>query len=107
MSYRYGVFSCSAVCREYLKAFLVVRSIDFPRTHDIEQLVSLLPESIWLRLSIAEQRRLTAYATVTRYPGEYEPIPLDEARQSVRLARRVRKELRDILPKEILSARRK
>ncbi|OHB73669.1 MAG: hypothetical protein A2Z25_06555 [Planctomycetes bacterium RBG_16_55_9] len=100
-------FHAQQCVEKYLKAFLVVRRIDFPKTHDIERLVSLLPENIWLRLSITEQRLLTTYAAVTRYPGEYDPIPLDEARLSVRLARRVRKEIRDILPKEILSPRRK
>ncbi len=100
-------FHAQQCVEKYLKAFLVCKGIDFPRTHDIEHLVSLLPESIWLRLSIEEQRRLTAYATVTRYPGEYEPIPLTEAQQSVRLARRVRRELRSLLPKEILSRHRR
>jgi HEPN domain-containing protein len=65
-------FHAQQCVEKYLKAFLVVKDIDFPRTHDIEKLVSLLPEDIWLRLSIEEQRRLTSYATVTRYPGEYE-----------------------------------
>lgn len=98
-------FHAQQCVEKYLKAFLVGKGIDFPKTHDIEHLVSLLPESIWLRLSIEEQRRLTAYATVTRYPGEYEPIPLAEAQQSVTLARRVRRELRKLLPKEILLRR--
>lgn len=96
-------FHAQQCVEKYLKAFLVSKSIDFPMTHDIEHLISLLPESIWLRLSIEEQRRLTAYATVTHYPGDYEPIPLAEAQQSVRLARRVRKEIRELLPKGILS----
>jgi HEPN domain-containing protein len=98
------LFSRTTECVEkYLKAFLVSKGIDFPMTHDIEHLISLLPESIWLRLSIEEQRRLTAYATLTRYPGDYEPIPLVKAQQSVKLARRVRKEIRSLLPKGILS----
>jgi HEPN domain-containing protein len=98
-------FHAQQCVEKYLKAFLVYKGIDSPRTHDIEHLVSLLPESIWLRLSVEEQRRLTSYATVTRYPGDYEPIPLAEAQQSVRLARRVRREIRTLLPKEILSRR--
>jgi HEPN domain-containing protein len=98
-------FHAQQCVEKYLKAFLVSKGIDFPKTHDIERLVTLLPESIWLRLSIEEQRSLTAYATVTRYPGDYEAIPLTEAKQSVKLARRVRKELRALLPKEILSCR--
>ena len=100
-------FHAQQCVEKYLKAFLVCTGIDFPRTHDVERLVALLPESIWLRLSVEEQRRLTAYATVTRYPGDYEPIPLSEAQHSVKLARRVRKEIRGLLSKEILSPRRR
>ncbi|MBL7154876.1 MAG: HEPN domain-containing protein [Phycisphaerae bacterium] len=100
-------FHAEQCVEKYLKAFLVYKGIDFPRTHDIERLVALLPENIWLRLSVEEQRRLTAYATVTRYPGEYEPIPLREAQQSVRLARRARKEIRALLPREVLARRQK
>lgn len=100
-------FHAQQCVEKYLKALLVCKGIDFPRTHDIERLVALLPENLWLRLSIEEQRRLTSYATVTRYPGEYEPIPLAEAQQSVRLARRVRKELRALLPKDALQRPRK
>lgn len=100
-------FHAQQCVEKYLKAFLVIKGIDFPRTHDIERLVALLPENIWLRLSIEEQRRLTAYATVTRYPGEYEPILFAEAQQSVRIARRVRKELRSLLPIEVIARRRR
>ncbi len=35
------------------------------------------------------QDRLTEYGTVTRYPGNYEPITLDEAREAVKVARRI------------------
>ena len=66
----------------------------------------MLPDSIWLKLSIEEQRRLTDYATVARYPGDYEPIQLSEAKHSLTLARRVRKEIRSFLPKEVLSNKR-
>jgi len=100
-------FHAQQCVEKYLKAFLVIKGIDFPKTHDIEHLVSLLPESIWFRLSIEEQRRLAAYDTVTRYPGEYEPILLAEARRSVRIARRVRRELRSLLPKEVIARRRR
>lgn len=96
-------FHAQQCVEKYLKAFLVVKGIDFPKTHDIERLVSMLPDSIWLKLSIEEQRRLTDYATVTRYPGDYEAIQILEAKHSFTLARRVRKEIRSLLPKEVLS----
>jgi HEPN domain-containing protein len=99
-------FHAQQCVEKYLKAFLVSKDIDFPKTHDIGRLVTLLPENIWLRLSIEEQRRLTSYATVMRYPGDYEAILLEEVQQSVRVARRVLKELRTLLPKETLLRRR-
>jgi HEPN domain-containing protein len=95
-------FHAQQCVEKYLKAFLVVKGIDFPRIHDIEHLVSLLPGNVWLKLSIQEQRRLTTYATVIRYPGDYEPLQIAEAKESVKLARRVRKEIRDLMPEEVL-----
>ena len=96
-------FHAQQCVEKYLKAFLVVEGIDFPKTHDIERLVSMLPESLWLKLSVEEQRRLTDYATVTRYPGDYEAIQFPEAKRSLTLARRVRKEIRSLMPKEVFS----
>ncbi len=46
--------------------------------------------------------RSAEYATVTRYPGDYEPISLTEARRAVRIARRIQREVRKILEKKPL-----
>jgi HEPN domain-containing protein len=46
---------------------------------------------------VEEQRRLTEYATVMRYPGPYDPVTLSEAKEAVKLARRVRREVRKML----------
>ena len=100
-------FHAQQCVEKYLKALLTLRDVDSPRIHDVEELVVLLPGEVEVKLSVEEQRRLTDYATVTRYPGDYEPIVLDEARQAVKMARRVRREIRRILPKEALRRRRK
>jgi len=42
-------------------------------------------------------RTLSIYGTVTRYPGDYEPITVKDARKAVSMARRVRLELRSLL----------
>jgi HEPN domain-containing protein len=99
-------FHAQQCVEKYLKAYLVFKGIDFPGTYDIERLVSLLPENIWLRLSIEQQRRLTSYAAATRYPSEYEPIPLDEARQECRTGKACQEGITRFSPKEILSPRR-
>lgn len=64
-------FHAQQCVEKYLKAFLVFIEIDFPKTHDIEELMNLIPDRYRPELSIQDQRRLTAYATVTRYPGGY------------------------------------
>jgi HEPN domain-containing protein len=56
-----------------------------------------MPKDIRIGLTVEEQRRLTEYATVLRYPGPYEAIPLTEAKQAVKLAQRVQRKVRKLL----------
>jgi len=95
-------FHAQQCAEKYLKALLVLDSIDFPKIHDIGELIVLLPHGVAVGVSVAQQRRLTSYATVTRYPGDYEPISLTEARKAVEVAQRIRDEIRSLLPKETL-----
>jgi HEPN domain-containing protein len=95
-------FHAQQAVEKYFKALLVYRDIDFKKTHDISELAGLLPKSLHTGMSVAEQELLTDYATVTRYPGDYEPIPLAEARKAVTIVRRFRKQIRALLPKEAL-----
>ncbi|MBI2899893.1 MAG: HEPN domain-containing protein [Planctomycetes bacterium] len=91
-------FHAQQCVEKYVKALLVVRNVDFPRTHDIGELIALLCGRPRFGLPPDEERRLTGYATVARYPSGYDPIPLTEARRPVRLARQVRREARRLLP---------
>ena len=94
-------FHAQQCVEKYLKALLVSQAIDFPKTHDIEALVALTPARVRPALCDEEQARLTDYATAARYPG-WGPISLAEARRAVVLARRVRAEMRRMLPKQAL-----
>jgi HEPN domain-containing protein len=94
-------FHCQQAVEKYLKALLITRGIWFPKTHDIERLVRLLPVKDRPQLSTDEQAALTDYATQTRYPGGYEPISLEEAHLAVALAWRVRDQIRKRLPPEV------
>ncbi len=95
-------FHAQQCVEKCLKAPLVTQGTEFQKTHDLAKLVILLPSRLRPSLDAKEQDRLTEYATVTRYPGDYEPISLSEARQAVRTARRVRREVRKILEKKPL-----
>lgn len=93
-------FHAQQCVEKYLKALLVLKDINFPMTHNIEEIISLVPEDLRPKLDDKEQDRLTEYATVTRYPGDYDPISLKEAREAVNIARRVRSHIRKLLPKK-------
>jgi HEPN domain-containing protein len=83
-------FHAEQCAEKYLKALLCFRGGDVPRTHDVEAL--LTRTGLWERveLTVEESRLLTDYATVTRYPGDYEPVSHDEAAHAIELAVRIR-----------------
>jgi HEPN domain-containing protein len=100
-------FHAQLCIEKYLKALLVFRATPFPKTHDIGALRALLPPRFRPKLDRKAQKRLTDYATVSRYPGSGPDIPLTEARQAVALARRIRKEVRKRLPRAALRREKK
>jgi HEPN domain-containing protein len=95
-------FHAQQCIEKYLKALLTWNGLDFPKTHNVTILLGRLPSRVRPELSVVEQERLTDFATITRYPGDYEPISLTEARRVVTLARRIRRQVRRHLPKAAL-----
>lgn len=74
---------------KYLKAMLVSQHIAFARTHDLAALNDLcLNHGILTAFDADQLDYLTAFAVQVRYPGA-EPT-LEEARQSLEIARAVR-----------------
>ena len=62
-------FHAQQCVEKYIKALLVLKGTDFPKTHDIARLMALLP-AVWRpRITDAEQEKLTDYAAISRYPG--------------------------------------
>lgn len=92
-------FHAQQCVEKYLKALLTYNNVEFPKTHNIGILTAFLPKSFQPVLSVEEQSRLTDFATVSRYPGDYEDISLAEARKAVVAARRVRGFVRKNLPR--------
>lgn len=94
-------FHAQQCVEKYLKALLVLNGIEFSRTHQISVLMAFLPAQVRPDLTAEEQDRLTEYAVTTRYPGDYDPISYEEAQQAVRIARRVRNQMRRRLPETV------
>lgn len=92
-----NVCFCAEQCVEkYLKAFLVQHRISFPKTHLLEELLDLV-----VRVDISLERvredltTLQPYAVEVRYPGF--SATNEEAKEAVRLLRRLRILLRQKL----------
>lgn len=83
-------FDAQQAAEKATKAVLTRREIDFPKTHDIRELLTLLstsgevvPEAIWEAINLAD------YAVETRYPGPAEPVTRKEYREAVAIAGKV------------------
>lgn len=91
-------FHAQQCVEKLLKAWLVFEGLDFPKTHDLTELVALLPDNSRFPISVDDCVKLTDYATVTRYPGEWEVIERSDAEQALELAKRVQEVVRTIFP---------
>jgi HEPN domain-containing protein len=82
-----STFHAQQCAEKALKALLIAKSIEYPRTHSLEVLIGLLKESgIQIPEIVDQAFILTQYAVQTRYPGEWEPITRQEARKAMELA---------------------
>jgi HEPN domain-containing protein len=83
-------FDAQQAAEKAVKAALVLNALDFPRTHQIGELLEILrradhhpPEEL------ARADRLSEYAVTTRYPKAARPVDEAEYKQALQLAERV------------------
>jgi len=86
-------FHCQQAAEKYLKALLQENGLTVPRTHDLEDLLTLI---LSFDSSVSKLRRslaaLTPFAVDYRYPGE--TATKRDALSSLHRAERVRREAR-------------
>jgi HEPN domain-containing protein len=83
-------FHAQQTVEKYLKAVLVKEGVDFPKVHDIGELVERLPPALKAPLTIAEQELITTFAVAGRYPSEEESYSAKEASEAMKIARKFR-----------------
>lgn len=96
-------FHAQQIAEKYLKAVLTIRSVPFPKTHDLTELLMMVPPGVALELAGPEVGRLNVYAIAARYPGDPDPFDRTEAEAALALAKRVREAARTWLPREALA----
>lgn len=98
--FRAAGFHAQQAAEKYLKALLVHHQVEFPKTHDLGELLDLLTSVEGpLASSLGEATALNPYGVDTRYPGDMPEISEDEAKRAAKLARKVRDAVLSVLPK--------
>ena len=89
-------FHSQQCAEKYLKAILISRGIEFPKTHDLLILNTLcINGGILTGFTKEDLGRLSGYAVHTRYPGN-QPAP-KEAKEALEIAKAVRQFARTFL----------
>ncbi len=88
-------------CAEkYLKAYLVLKEVDFPFTDNISLLLELCADCAPWAGALVGAEALTVFGIEARYPGQDRPVSDEEAKTAVRLAKRVKKTLQAALEEQ-------
>jgi len=97
---RLVAYHAQQCAEKHLKAYLVFHGVDFPYTHDLQELLAICSEHGGWPAELKAARTLTYYAISTRYPGEADEVSLKEASEAIRLSGQVRDAVRAALKKE-------
>ncbi len=84
-------YHCQQAVEKSLKAVLIVHKVDFPRTHNLGTLVDRLPATAALTTAVSDDllRGLSAYAILSRYPGDLEDVSQADYTEALDVATRV------------------
>ncbi len=82
-------FLAQQAAEKAVKAVLLMRRIEFPRTHNMGALIDLVPDSIDVPLNVQRSALLTRYAVDTRYPGTQERPTWEDYERALRAAEAV------------------
>jgi HEPN domain-containing protein len=84
-------FHCQQAAEKYLKAVLVQRRVEFPKTHDIRRLLeSVATIDPHLAQLLREADTLTPFGVEVRYPSDAPELPPGGETEAFDIARRVR-----------------
>jgi len=82
-------FHAQQAAEKAIKAALLYKKIEFPLTHDIEELIELAEESgLKLPPLVRDAGTLTPYAVETRYPGSWMDISVSDVDEAMNIAER-------------------
>ena len=92
-------FHAHQAVEKAIKAVLIAHKVPIIKSHNIGALIKLLPEDIKRLPELKESISLTAYAVLSRYPGDLEPVTDKEYKDAVELAEKVINWAEKLIPK--------
>jgi HEPN domain-containing protein len=95
-------FHAQQCAEKYLEALLAYHGVDPPRTHDLTEILPLLPPGVDVDRGVDELAELNPYAVDVRYPGLSPDPGREEATRAVETARQVRARAQSVLPMQEL-----
>ena len=76
-------FHAQQAAEKYLKAYLVSKQINFPKTHDLQALINLCISINSSFNQITEPAiKLSDYAIAPRYPDAFDDLTIDDAKNA-------------------------
>ena len=94
-------FHAQQAAEKAIKGVLLFRGIEFPLTHDIEELLEIAEDQgLIIPEEIQEADHLTPYAVETRYPGCLVEITEDDVKNALRIAEQTLAWAKDVLSEE-------
>jgi HEPN domain-containing protein len=105
-----GCYHAQQAAEKGLKALLILRSVRFPKTHDLMALSALLPPADAAITDHIDLPSLTAWVTVARYPTDHAeatvPLAVDAISSAAMLLARIHAVIDPIHPVSSVTASR-
>lgn len=79
-------FHAQQAAEKAIKAVLIASRIEPSRTHDLAVLMGAVPEGMAIGIDRESVAALTVYSVASRYPGDDEPVALEEHAQALATA---------------------
>ena len=83
-------FDAQQAAEKAIKALMIKRGIDFPYVHDLARLLSMLKDAgEAIPDDVGQARKLTQFATITRYPGIDQSVTEQQYAKAIEIAEAV------------------
>jgi len=82
---------------------LTLHNVPFPKSHDLSELILLLPRHLTINVKKDELSTLNRYSVETRYPGDFEDLTRQDAKEAIAIARKIKREIRRWMPKAVVN----